>query len=228
MKRSAWVLLLSGFLATVGLFACVDHPQGEAFYIVAGIEPDDPPECEISASNDEFRAGGVWDVALSNFYLFSPRLENDLVPVGNEGTLQAEANHIQLTGFSIAVTTPGGISGIASTETPMSGLITAGGGTLTIAGMIILGPDAAESLRSFIGADPTIAFYIIAEITPRGETLGGREVIGLPFSFPVYVCYGCTIYGCVDGTCASTVEEAESPCVPGQDSSIDCQLTGCL
>lgn len=229
---ASFMLLIAG--------GCVEN---RASFFIQQVQP---VEEDCSVDNDESKYAGTYgflDVLFQGTYFFSPLLRNQLTPRSDPDSLVAESNGIQVNGANIRIWAGGRPQGETIYEyyQPASAYVHPGGTTPMVFAAI---PGlATEAIIQFefgsTNPDRTelVGYEDIVTIGVQmlGITNGGDELETPWFYFPIYICFGCTVFCPPDSGdatadppvpfCASTEEPDMDFCpgLMGQTGGIDCR-----
>ncbi|HEY1696434.1 MAG TPA: hypothetical protein VGG39_29935 [Polyangiaceae bacterium] len=190
---------------------------------------NDPTQPHISS--------GVLDYGLRQEYDPTYLIGNQSVPEVNSQQLQTETNIITVQGAIVRITDSSGtqlatFTRLASaTVYPSSGSVP-GYAPITVTTIDSTTLATSAEVQGTIMSNGT--FRVVTYVKFFGQTTGGNYIESDEFEFPVDVCYGCLVgYSAADenpqaktpncllaGASAST--SLPSPCVPGQDFTLDC------
>lgn len=217
--------------AVVGgsVVSCV---QSESMFFVVSAKSLE--SCGTITTDDPDLSAGRLDTYYAQQYRAILQLGNQLVKRGNPQKLQTETSRIQLQRFDVHVIelTPAGEQELTAFSTSAVGLIepadqaTYGTG-LAEATDLIDGATGGALAKRLVETRGVIK--IVSRVVAVGRTLGGDEIVTAPWDFPIDVCYGCLCTTPPDDTCEDPVAAPEKiPCLPGQDSLVDCRLKEAL
>jgi hypothetical protein len=191
-------------LCSVGAFAstgCVDNRTTLFISGVAGFQPGDTCEVDVSLSGSQLLSGSYDPLPGVPYYAWLI-VANGLQPLGSNDTLRPETSRIQLQGAEISIT---GASGGSAAP------------AFTINFAATIHPDDSE--------DPGLAVLPVPIVPPTlnlgpgdyqvgitvfGETLGGTDVESGDFSFPVTIVPDGSFTVCASA--ATLDEELIHPC----------------
>ena len=151
-----------------------------------------------------------------------------------------EGNTIILEQAEVNFDLPNGvmIAGLPSSiDIPTSGTVFPQG--LVSTGLEIISPDIGRILEGQVNTRGAI-FTLLVKIKFTGVTASGSEVISTELTYPLDICFGCLI-GYTPGTlftdddnsltcdplageASAEIDNAEPPCLIGQDQVVDCRL----
>ncbi len=178
------------------------------------------------------------DVAFTNEYTAALLVGSQLAPRGNKGRLVTEPNHLELHGAEVTLTDLEGKEIEPGFSVPGTGFVDpsnseAPGYGVMFASLIpaTVGSRLETQLRAAgVGASKTV----IADVRVFGNTLGGLSIESGSFTYPIRVCYGCSVLfplealmADADGKLACIASAQSVPlsvCELGQDSLLDCRL----
>jgi hypothetical protein len=184
-----------------------------------------------------YLSNGTMDVAFEEEYVPVLLLGNQLVPRGDQANYRIETNAITIQGAIVRVTDSGGseldnytVPGIAFLE-PSSG----GTPGLSTFSTTLVSPKAADAVRQSLG-NTFGTKRLISYVKVFGITTGGTHIESGEVGIPVNACNGCLVTfpagsddpaAATQPNCLATSTGSSSiatPCVFGQDQSIDCRL----
>jgi hypothetical protein len=227
-----------GAAAVTSAAGCADNTTS---LFIEGVLAPDPPECAVKADPGSTILGeGVLDVVFSQEYRAWLLVGNQMSPRGIKTQARAETMRVVLTGAEINLEDVGG-SSIGSFTVPGTGFANVNrsqnpgyGAVLTT----LIPPETGASLAGNLAAAGTGSRQtIVANVKVFGETLGGDSIDSAELSFPIQVCYGCTIVYPIDAiestpdpnnpgeyvdTCTLGTADTTPPCFTGQ-GGIDCR-----
>jgi hypothetical protein len=185
--------------------------------------------------NQSFLPKGALDVALNGIYTAVFLLGNQLVSRSNPQQLQAETSTINVEGAVVRVTAPDGTQ-LNSFTSLTSGTVYPSTGTVPGYAAIsaqILDQGSVQAVSGGSALSGSGFVTIVTYTKFFGHTLGGTYVESNEFEFPIDICKGClisitqqdenqcfTLPNCKGGSGSSS--SLPIPCVPGQDTVIDC------
>jgi hypothetical protein len=229
--------------AAIAFPACV-HDDSSLFILDALAQPSNSTSsvCGYTADPTQpYVTSGVIDYVLTQGYLATFLVGNQLVPEVNNTQLMTETSFIDVQGAVVRITKSNGdpiksFTRLAATTIPPSTGATPGFGAVQV---VILDPDTVvndSDVISTIQPSPIPGGSVVRFVTYTkifGKTLGGKDVESNEFEFPVDVCAGCLVNftdgpdhptpNCVVGTSTSTTTTA-IPCQPGQDVPVPCSI----
>jgi hypothetical protein len=244
---AAWIKLASA-IGVAAAFAsltpsCADNNQT---LFIRQIQALQAPACTVTGDVAAFTTPtGFLDVGVASSYVVYPLVGNQLLAKGDARQSKAETNRVQIEGAEIELVEPsgaslGGIGGLPNPYTVIaSGTIdptSSADATYNFTAVELMPPVFVQAYRrtlaaAGIGASRTIH----ARIKVFGKTLGGTEVETGIFTYPINVCYGCSVFvpaEAVDaklggrncsGGATTTTTTSRTVCVPGQDQQTDCR-----
>ena len=218
----AWLALLGGA-------GCADNES--SLYVRHVQVPND--DCIVEPDPASlFRTAGFLDAAFASEYVGWLLVGNQVVARGDTDQLRTETSKIHLYEYDVRIlNTSGEILSGGEYTAPTAGFVDQKVGDTEaygIASAILV--DASTSGALGGAAQGGFVQEVVSEVVVRGRTLGGNELETAPFTFPISVCFGCSLIfppGVNDGLTACGGEgdsELESTCFPGQDSPVDCRL----
>jgi hypothetical protein len=217
-RRTLWTLTLSALL-----FGCA--PGNPGLLIMNVVAPDET--CTYAVGNPQY-LGGTLDVGslrptvTTSGYIATFRFGNQLLNLsrtGSAGPPMADPNVMQIQRFEVTLQDVGGAP-LPLLQNPYT--VYAGGGLIPssdggsagegIGGAEIIPATYIPDLAALAGTDSA---DIVVNVQAIGVTAGGAEVISNPFFYPIHLCAGCLVPGCVrDADMAAVCSPA---CIPGQD-----------
>ena len=230
INKLAALALLTGAAGTTAA-GCAAN---ESSLFIAGVLNPKPPECVGEAKGDvTVLVGGTLDVAFSNEYEGFVLVGNQLAQRGDPDVLRTETMRVALKGLEVQLTQ---VDGTLLTEYTVSGVGFAhpGNGTQpgygVIGARIIPAPVGKEFAGVVKGQGRGARLTVLANIRAFGNTLGGEEIESSELSFPIDICYGCTVFFPLEAIDPSTGEctadeggsDFDLGCFSGQ-STIDCR-----
>ena len=186
-----------------------------------------------------FLAYGTIDVAFAEQYAPSILVGNQMVARGDPTQSRVETDNVTLQGAIVRITDAGGAQ-ITSYTVLGSGFVPAAtGGTMSL-GMFsatLIDPSTIDAVRQQLGSAVGSSKRLISYVTLFGTTTGGQHIESGEFGFPVNACLGCLVTfpvgsndpaqqpqpNCLGGA-TSGGSVVTTPCVMGQDQTIDCRL----
>ncbi len=193
--------------------------------------------CTVPVQPTIYQGQGTLDASIvrsgmPTAYFVFPLIENNL-PASTGGH---DPNQIQLTGFTVDISTIGDVPPAIDTElkslagtslvhyqVPWSGGISSGGGQLS-ATVEAFPVELAEDLLQTGGLTLDPALTVNLKIQALGTTNNGSKMTSDPFNFPVQVCAGCLVASVAQCPVATAPAALGNPCNPAQDESVDCCL----
>jgi len=188
-----------------------------------------------------FISSGILDLALRNQYDATFLLGNQMVSESNSEQLQTETSIITVQGAVVRITDAAGAQLNTFTRLTSATIYPASG---TVPGYAPVGVTILDSSTTTGGAVAgTVGSGGVARLVSYvkffGVTLGGKSVESDEFEFPVDICFGCLISfspadisplfaapNCKAAASGTSSTSIPVPCIPGQDTSIDC--SACL
>jgi hypothetical protein len=243
MKR-VWGHVVAGVTFVVGgivAIAACKHDDSTLFVqdVLEGQPVTAGELCSFTADPTQpFISSGVLDIALRSGYSATYLLGNQAVPEVNSQQLQTETNIITVQGAVVRVTDTFGVQQSTFTRLAAATLYPSSGSlpgyapiTIEILDAPTLSGDAFLQATVLAGGIARLVTYV----TFFGVTTGGDSVQSDAFEFPVDVCDTCLIGfsaadenplepepNCLVAASSTTASSLPAPCVPGQDSVIDC------
>lgn len=235
MNRVLRQFIRGGLLASLsaaGAAGCVDNSSS---LFVQGVMIQQPPDCSVTASAEAtLLFDGVMDLALTTEWRGPLLVGNQFMPRGNKQTIRAETMRVIVRGAEIVIksldetvlgefTVPA--TGVVSPERSENAGYDAVMATL-------IPTETGQTLRSELEGRDTQR-TVVVDVRVFGDTLGGKEVDSAWLSFPIRVCWGCSIYYPPDalveepgGTLACSGAGSGQPqaiCNIGQEAT-DCRI----
>jgi hypothetical protein len=216
--------------------ACTD--ENTTLFIRGNVQVTAPSCVARGDSNSVLLGIGTMDVAFTTEYTAALLVGSQLAPRGAKSRLVTESMRLELHGAEVTLSdlegkviepgfsVPGtGFVDPNSSDAPGYGVMFA---TLIPA---TVGSRLQSQLRAGgLGASKTV----IADVRVFGNTLGGLSIESGSFTYPIRVCYGCSVLfplealmADADGKLACIASAQSVPfdiCALGQDSMIDCRL----
>jgi hypothetical protein len=232
MKKNRFAALLAfltlGAATAVQASGCA-YP-GSMIYI-DGVLAVDAACGAVAAPASGQTSYGTLDVAYnSQGYIAALLIGNQIVARGAPNQLKPETSRVQIYGGEVRLTN--GANGSVGTGAYFDYFATTvdpgNGNTPGFSGAYarLIDPATAQTLASQLSASGVVEQLVVAEVTLFGITLGGDEVRSQPWTFPIYVCYGCLCQTPADDTCVAPENAPEPVCYIGQDVPFDCRWTG--
>lgn len=213
--------------ALAGFAGCTEEDTG--LFIVGNLARE-APDCSVTADASSARISvGTLDVSLSEDYIASLLVGNQLTPRSDKASLRTETAIVTITGAEVRLLTDTGETDVEFTV-PASGVISPDGSDdpgfgIVVATLIPGTSGAALAEQLDFGQERTR----VAQVKVFGETIGGVEVESAEFTYVIRVCKGCLVSVPAeardeDGLCTLPTDQAlEVPCQVGNDASIDCR-----
>jgi hypothetical protein len=245
MKR-VWGHLLAGvsFLAC-GVAAVGACKSDDSTLFVQGVLAAQPvsagAQCSFTSDPTQpFISSGVLDIAFRSEYDPTYLIGNQAVPEVNSQQLATETDIITVQGAIVRITDAAGnqlndFSRLAATTVyPSSGSVP-GYAPITVTTLDSTTVNSDAALQANVKAGGTTR--LVTYVQFFGITTGGNSIKSDEFEFPVDVCYGClvdfsatsddpsTTYqqpNCIAAAMSTSSSSLPTPCVPGQDFTIDC------
>ena len=232
-----------------GPAGCADS-GGEGFVIRANLAPGDG--CELNASLDApFITRGLLNTRSGASYLLNPLIQSRIVAATGQESVRTVAlmgAKVELAIGPITIETPDSVTTVCTAEGASACFAGAEADELAAAGVTRfrslfaapLAPNggltggtfdlvptsairAVQRKAGALDAGARLRAQVVATATVYGD-LGGDEIEGAPFVYPVTICDDCVINNV--GACAATSTEFEArtgnACNPFQDGVIDC------
>lgn len=223
MRRALTVLAL----ATGLLVGCA--PGNPGLYIGNVVAPDDT--CAFAANSPALLQGTL-DVAVpDNSYDATLRLVNQLTNLSQTGASgfppMSDPNVIVVRQAEVEIQDIGGnplafAGGLPNPFTiPVGGVAVPSGDGMSSGEAVGLTQIVPAAYTADLAAAAGTDAQIIVSITAIGTTLGDAEVVSAPFTFPIQLCSGCLVTGCLMD------EEGEPLCIPACDPGQDQVHTAC-
>lgn len=204
------------------------------------------PDCTVTADVQSIvTPTGFIDVGVATSYVVYPLIGNQMLSKGDPRQSKAEPNRVQIQGAEIELVEPTGapLAGIGGLPNPYT-VIASGTLDPATASEAVYNWTAVEVMpaafiqayrrtlsASGIGTSRTVH----ARIKVFGKTLGQTEVETGVFTYPINVCYGCSVVvpaEAVDAklpgrncqaTAVTATTNSRTVCIPGQDQATDCR-----
>jgi hypothetical protein len=229
LVRNAWAFLVLGLCC---VSACAENNQ--SMFVVGAIAPAKDTQagtCTYDPVGTRFILTPRLDVALSNGYVASFAVENQLKAREDYQNARAESNTIVVNGADVRVVD--GAEELDFFPTVASGSPVFPQHGRTAVPVQVMSPKAVEKLRASL--KPGEVRQVVSYIKLTGKTLGNESVETGEYQFAMYVCNKCLITFPADSrnpanpvnNCdnrATLPKEATFPCALGQDEPIDCRL----
>jgi hypothetical protein len=219
----------------LGAAGCQENWQ--SLYIRDNKMYSDPPECSVSTEESAAAfLAGIVDVEVSNTYLAHLYVENNLMARADYGLPRAESNGVFVHGaYLYYEADPRCPANYTSVENRFSFFIPPG--DAAVLGTILIPGSVGNQIVNTLATCPAAGGYLEVIVTVQlfGVTQAGTNVLTQEFDFPVTFCSGCLIYcpvgvdadpyteGC-QCDCYNEDDVEDMPCLPGQDTLIDCRL----
>lgn len=228
LQKLIAVTALSG-TCVVAAAACAEN---DSSLFIEGVLAPESPECTVTADPGQPMLGsGILDVAFSFEYQAWLLVGNQLTPRGRKNQLRAETGRVRLNGSIVSLTDEQGNELIDEFSFPGSGFVGVTTGEDAEYGALLatlVPPSIGAQLFDQLQDGSTA--LVVAKVRAFGETLGGQEIESADLSFPITVCYRCTVQFPADalvetdGTfaCGAGDPAVPPPCFPGQ-GGIDCR-----
>lgn len=208
-------------LVLAALAACTATTGDESMFILNNTAPPSSGACTFTGTTGQpFISTGMIDTRSRLGYLFNPLVESQVTALMNQVSLRTI--EVQGANVDLSVQDAGG----ASVSLPAadqhfsaltSGSLAPNGGTANFT-FPIVPPDAIAAIKAATMKPVTL----LASVKVYGS-LGGGQVNGRPFTYPVTVCTDCLV---VDGgPCAGSGAvrpSSTNPCQPYQDGMVTC------
>jgi hypothetical protein len=185
-----------------------------------------------SDPSQQFITSGVLDIDFLDTYEAEFLVGNQLVPEANPSTPATETSFVEIQGAVVRITDALGNPLNAYTTLTGTSIPPAVGTTPSYAPIGVTILDEATVAGAAVTGGEIVRLITYASFF--GKTLGGLSVTSNEFEFPVDVCRGCLIGfspqdisplfaapNCV-GSGSGTTTTQSTPCVQGQDSTVDC------
>lgn len=198
------------------------QPQG------AGIQ------CVYAANPSQiFLSRGTLDTAFRSEYDAVFLLANQLVAQSNPSQVQTETSHINIQGAIVRVTDAAGNQLDSYTSLTSGTVYAAIGGTPGYA--VVSATAVSQKALKAAGGSASGSVTVVSYLKFFGHTLGGDYIESNEFEFPVDVCSGCLVtfaqtdintcyenLNCLGSATGAAGAALTAPCVPGQDTPVDC------
>lgn len=245
---AAWVKLASALgIATAFcslIPSCADNNQT---IFIRQVQALRAPDCTITPDVTAFVAPtGFLDVGVATSYTVYPLVGNQLQARGDARQLKTEPNRVLIEGAEIELVEPTGakLAGVPGLPNPYTVIATgtvdpsvSSDAVYNWTAVEVIPPVFLQAYRKTLAAQGVgTSRTIHARMRIYGKTLGNTEVETGIFTYPINVCYGCSVFvpvEAVDGklgsrNCLGTNEGGSSltrtVCVAGQDQATDCRV----
>jgi hypothetical protein len=249
-------LWIAGAVAALAMYANGCVPNEVSFFIQQNQvpQPTGTTGCVVSADPEGLhRNEGLLDLAFSTRYLMHPLYRSELLSTQRRISGRAEMRGLFVDGADIELTPPGSTAAAfryrvivsefvqpASTEGPGFGvgaleIIPDSVGAQLAAQLCV--PDTSDvSDQCPVPIWPNNRQQLTAIIHPFGHTMGGVEVSGSSFVFPITFCCHCLAQfqsaaanpALTFPNCSASMGDATVACDLGQDDAIDCRSCALL
>jgi len=226
----------AAFLAFVTLGAALGIQASGCAYpgsmiFIDGVLSVDSACGAVAAPSSGQTSYGVLDVAYnSSGYIAALLIGNQLVARGAPTQLKPETSRVQIYGGEIRLTDgANGTVGSGAYFDYFSTTVDPGSGSTpgySGAYARLIDPATVQTLAGSLSGSGAVEQLVVSEVTLFGITLGGDEVRSMPWTFPIYVCYGCLCKKPADDTCVNPENSPDPVCYIGQDTTFDCRHTG--
>lgn len=207
--RAAWLC--------VGLAACA--PGSPSMFIEGALAPD--AQCGYLVSNP-FLPGGTLDTSATTItYTLVPELGNQVLDISSEGstdppladpsTILLRAADVELQDVTGAPLALGALPN--PYQVPATGSVRSSDGASIGKGLGALEVIPPNYGAQLAGLDNVT---VVAVIQAVGRTLGDAEVTAPAFYYPIKLCNGCLLLGCITDSTGMPV--CRPACLPGQDT----------
>ncbi|MBX3211044.1 MAG: hypothetical protein KF850_03340 [Labilithrix sp.] len=169
---------------------------------------------------------GVLDIGITDSYVASLLVGNQLIARGTTQGVRAESNRARLDGAVVRVSDPTGATlseftalGSAFVDPALNNLPSYSPLFVTV-----IDPASVQRVAEQVPVGQTR--LLVANIKVFGQTLGGVDIESGEFQYPIRVCNGCLVsFADGDATCALPLDDnSQGPCSIGQDEPTPCQL----
>ncbi len=174
---------------------------------------------------------GTLDVALTDSYVLSPLIANQMITRASMEQLRAETTTLNIQGFVIELhegSPEGAIVGQPFSvyqNVIVPSALAAGTPGYAVASIQVIPPQIGQALRTAVcridrrGVTPDCPVPLVASVDRRilvkmtafGESLGQNSVESTPFFFPVTVCCGCLIQFPLESDAPETMTSGVGP-----------------
>lgn len=229
-------LLLLSLVITTG---CVASSGDESFVVLNNIAPGE--DCTLSAdANGAFQSRGTLYLNSPNPYVLTPLVQSRITAaMGQElqRTVALRGARVDLTIEAVSVVNGDTITDFEFSATEIADLEESGALKFTSLFAAPLPPRgtaaatfdvvplrALAAIRAKTAGTPgAVHAQLVARATLFGD-LGGDEVTGVPFVYPIAVCSDCIVNVVADACPAplGTMVNAGNSCNPFQDGTVDC------
>lgn len=220
MVRRSWIRLGSLLLALAGLTSCA--PGNPGLVVLNVVSPNG--QCVYDVGN-AFLGSGVLDVSgpdrgVLAGYRAGFRVGNQLINLSEPGTTgppMGDPNVMTVGSMEVELQDVAGnpldLGDLPNPFTiPASGAaLPSSDGSVVSEGIAIAEIVPLIYVNALRGAANST---ILAEVQAVGRTVGGAEVVSLPYSFPITLCLDC-LFGCAQDEDEASI--CQATCNPGQD-----------
>jgi hypothetical protein len=229
MSRFQRKILAGLVLSGVGIVASAGCADNDSSLFIAGVLAPQPPDCSVTADpTSTMEGGGTLDVLFSYEFRAWLLVGNQLTARGRKQQVRTETARINLRGAEITLTDSGG-GEMGSFTVPGTGFVTISRSEDPGYGAFLatlIPPNFGSSLGSALVGAPGGSYQtVVANVRVFGDTLGGEEIESAELSYPIRVCYGCTVSypaEALSGDQCNVGTSDEKPCFAGQ-GAIDCR-----
>ncbi len=197
--RAPLTKMLLATAAMVGLAAssssCRIKAQNNESIFIRTIQAAQAPDCTAKPDpNGVFLARGTLDVGVRSRYFAFVLVGNQLVARGDFKLARAESNRVTLTGADVHLLDDQ-LKEIAFYSVVALGTVdptTSSDPGYGLASVEVIPSGAIDAIKGTVVHSNTVrTFY--AKLRVFGSTLGGTDVESGDFTFPIDVCFGCSV-----------------------------------
>lgn len=226
MKNRLGTALALGLVAAIGATQGVGCAYPPSMIFIDGVLDTDSACGAVASPSSGQTSYGTIDAAYLSEYVAALLIGNQMVARGSDKQLKPETSRVQIYGGDIRIT-DGGTTEYGAYFDYFSTTVDPGSGnTPGYSGAYarLLDASTMNAIASSMAAGGIVQQVVVSEVTLYGRTLGGDEVRGAPWTFPIYVCLGCLCTEPSDDTCVGSENTPDPVCRIGQDYSFDCRL----
>jgi hypothetical protein len=230
-------LALAAALCPILAFACGRVP-GQFEILNNQVPMTAGGGCVIPTEPTVYQGQGTLDASivrdgLPTAYFVFPLIENNLPAA----TGSLDPNQIQLSGFTVDISTIGDVppaiqselqmlgagNSLVHYQVPWAGGVSSGGGKIS-ASVEAFPVELAQDLMNSGGLTLEPSLTVKLTIQALGTTNSGTAIQSDPFNYPVSVCAGCLVANVAPCPYTAAPANPGNPCNPAQDEFIDCCL----
>lgn len=218
MRRSLkklFALTTFGLLASAATSGCADN-ESQLFIVGVAI-----PDGECLVTPDEgtsLREVGLIDVLVTNTYVGTLLIGNQLTQRGSREETKTETSRIAIRGAEVQIFTPQQelITEYTVAATGFVNQAPNGDAAYGAAAVTLIDATTGDQLANQIGRNPSVRVGVVVEVRVFGDSLGGSEITSARLTFPITACYACTVI------CPTEDPDLGDRCSPGNGDPIDC------